>query len=53
MAVDARIKYFDRAEKELLAFCNLSDWNPSHYIDVAEGKIAIDYYWFYDRLSAT
>ncbi|CAN5368749.1 hypothetical protein BH11BAC5_BH11BAC5_14410 [soil metagenome] len=47
-------KYFDRAEKELLAFCNFSDWNPSHYLDVAEGTtaIAIGYDWLYDSLSA-
>lgn len=46
-------KYFDRAEKELLAFCNFSDWNPSHYLDVAEGTtaVAIGYDWLYDSLS--
>jgi hypothetical protein len=46
-------KYFDRAEKELLAFSNFSDWNPSHYLDVAEGTaaVAIGYDWLYDSLS--
>ena len=28
--------YFLRAEKELLAMASLSDWNPSHFLDVAE-----------------
>lgn len=46
-------KYFERAEKELLAFSNFTDWNPSHYLDVAEGMaaVAIGYDWLYDSLS--
>lgn len=46
-------KYFERAEQELLAFSNFTDWNPSHYLDVAEGTaaVAIGYDWLYDNLS--
>jgi hypothetical protein len=28
--------YLDRLEKELTAVCSFSDWNPSHFLDVAE-----------------
>ncbi len=46
-------KYFLRAEKEMLAVSNFSDWNPSHFLDVAEMTmgLAIGYDWLYDRLS--
>lgn len=48
-------KYFLRAEKELLAVSAFSDWNPSHFLDVAEMTmaVAIGYDWLFDRLSAT
>lgn len=46
-------KYLLRAEKELLAAANLSDWNPSHFLDVAEmaAGLAIGYDWLYHDLS--
>jgi Heparinase II/III-like protein/Domain of unknown function (DUF4962) len=46
-------KYFARAEKEMLAISNFSDWNPSHFLDVAEMTmaLAIGYDWLYDKLS--
>lgn len=46
-------KYFQRAEKELLTISNFSDWNPSHFLDVAEMTMAasIGYDWLYDKLS--
>lgn len=45
--------YFLRAEKELLAMAGLSDWNPSHFLDVAEmtSAVSIGYDWLYPRLS--
>ncbi len=48
-------KYFDRAEKELLAVSAFSDWNPSHFLDVAEMTlaVAIGYDWLYDDLSVS
>lgn len=46
-------KFFQRCEKELLAVSNFSDWNPSHFLDVAEMTmgVAIGYDWLYDKLS--
>ncbi len=45
--------YLDRAEKEMLAAAAFSDWNPSHFLDVAEmtAALAIGYDWLYDDLS--
>lgn len=47
-------KYAERAEKELLAVSAFSDWNPSHFLDVAEMTmaVAIGYDWLYDKLSS-
>ncbi len=47
-------KYFDRCEKEMLAIAKFSDWNPSHFLDVAEMTmaVAIGYDWLYPKLSA-
>lgn len=40
-------------KKELLAASNFSDWNPSHFLDVAEMTlgVSIAYDWIYDKLS--
>lgn len=44
--------YAQRAQKEMLAIAAFSDWNPSHFLDVAEMTLAmaIGYDWLYDRL---
>ncbi|HOY19203.1 MAG TPA: heparinase II/III family protein [Haliscomenobacter sp.] len=46
-------KYFDGALNNLKAVCAFSDWNPSHFLDVAEmlHGVAIGYDWLYDDLS--
>ncbi|MGZ5134236.1 MAG: heparinase II/III domain-containing protein [Flavitalea sp.] len=46
-------KYSQRAEKEMLAISGFSDWNPSHFLDVAEMTmaVAIGYDWLFDQLS--
>lgn len=46
-------KYLLRAEKEMLAISQYSDWNPSHFLDVAEMTMgmSIGYDWLYDNLS--
>ncbi|HET6555729.1 MAG TPA: heparinase II/III family protein [Prolixibacteraceae bacterium] len=46
-------KYFQRCEKEMLAISRFSDWNPSHFLDVAEMTMAasIGYDWLYPNLS--
>lgn len=46
-------KYLVRAEQELLAVSNFTDWNPDHYLDAAEMTmaVAIGYDWLYHDLS--
>jgi hypothetical protein len=41
-----------RAEQEMLAVAAFGDWNPSHYLDVAEMTLgmAIGYDWLYHQL---
>jgi hypothetical protein len=44
--------YLDRARIELVAVAGFSDWNPSHFLDVAEmtTAVAIGYDWLYPAL---
>ncbi|TYR36939.1 heparinase [Sphingobacterium phlebotomi] len=46
-------RYLERAKDELEAISSFSDWNPSHFLDVAEMTIAaaIGYDWLYEELS--
>lgn len=46
-------RFFVRAEKELLDISAFSDWNPSHFLDVAEMTMAaaIGYDWLHPKLS--
>lgn len=46
-------KYALRAEREMLHACGFVDWNPPHFLDVAEmaAALAIGYDWLYDWLS--
>ncbi len=39
--VDKDPKILQRINEEVLAVCNFSDWNPSHYLDVAEMAMAV------------
>ena len=45
-------RYVERAEREMLAVAEFSDWNPSHFLDVGEmtAALAIGLDWFYDLL---
>lgn len=47
------IRFSLRAEKEMLAVADFPDWNPTHFLDVAEMamSMAIGYDWLYDKLS--
>lgn len=47
-------QYFHRAEKEMLNIAQFFDWNPSHFLDVAEmtTALAIGYDTFYSQLSS-
>jgi hypothetical protein len=46
-------KYAERAEKEMVYIAQFSDWNPTHFLDVAEMTMAmaIGYDWMYDNLT--
>jgi len=47
-------KYAKRAEQEMINVSNFADWNPSHFLDVAEMTmaVAIGYDWLYDKIPA-
>lgn len=46
-------QYLQRLEEELIAVCNFSDWNPDHFLDVAEMAVALSLPldWLADELS--
>ncbi|CAN0177887.1 unnamed protein product, partial [Chrysoparadoxa australica] len=48
-------RFLQRAEKELVAVAQFSDWNPSHFLDVAEMTtgMAIGYDWLFEHLSSS
>jgi hypothetical protein len=48
-------KYLDAAINNMKAVCEFSDWNPSHFLDVAEmtNGVAIGYDWLYNDMSNT
>ncbi|MFV1965724.1 MAG: heparinase II/III family protein [Pirellulaceae bacterium] len=45
-------KHVDRCKQEMLAAARFRDWNPSHFLDVAEMTfaMAIGYDWLFDEL---
>jgi hypothetical protein len=47
--------YAKTAEKVMLDMSKFTDWNPSHFLDVAEmtAALAIGYDWLYDELPAS
>ena len=46
------VRFRDRGVAELRAVCAFSNWNPSHFLDVAEMSLAVatGYDWFYPDL---
>jgi len=46
------VRYVRRCQQEMLAAARFTDFNPSHFLDVAEMTfaLAIGYDWLYDRL---
>src|SRR6185437_2044680 len=46
-------RFADRAREEMLTAAAFADWNPSHFLDVAEmtNAMAIGYDWLYPVLS--
>ena len=47
------MRYARRAEREIDAVASFSDWNPGHFLDLAEISVgvAITYDWLYDVLT--
>lgn len=47
-------RFLQRAEQEMSAVARFQDWNPSHFLDVAEmtAGMAIGYDWLFAELSA-
>lgn len=39
--IDKDPKVLDRINDEVITVCNFSDWNPSHFLDVAEMSMAV------------
>ncbi len=39
--IEKSSKILKRINEEMVAVCNFSDWNPSHYLDVAEMSMAV------------
>ena len=46
-------KFLAYSRAELVNVCKFSDWNPSHFLDVAEMTLAVSigYDWLYDKLT--
>jgi hypothetical protein len=46
-------KYLDAAVSNMRTVCDFSDWNPSHFLDVAEmsNGVALGYDWLYSAMS--
>lgn len=46
-------RYLLRAEEEMITVARFSDWNPSHFLDVAEMTLgmAIGYDWLFNQLT--
>jgi oligo-alginate lyase len=46
--------FLDRARSDLLAVAAFDDWNPGHFLDVAEmaAAVALGYDWLYAQLTA-
>lgn len=46
------VKYLDAAVLQMKTVCAFSDWNPSHFLDVAEmtNGVALGYDWLYQNI---
>ena len=47
------VRFADRAKKDMLTVAAFPDWNPSHFLDVAEMSFAVSigYDWLYPQLT--
>ena len=39
--ITGEAKYLHQAQKDIVSVCGFPDWNPSHYLDVAEMAMAV------------
>ncbi|MDR1864428.1 MAG: heparinase II/III-family protein [Bacteroidales bacterium] len=53
--IEGQEKYLKKAERDMLAVAAFENWNPSHFLDVAEMTVAmaIGYDWLYHSLPAS
>src|SRR6476646_8484236 len=51
--MDGDKQFAERARQEMLAAAGFDDWDPNHFLDVAEmtAALAIGYDWLFDTLS--
>ena len=51
--IDGKDEYASRAIEEMLAVAAYNDWNPSHFLDVAEmtAAMALGYDWLYGQMT--
>ncbi|MBI1272453.1 DUF4962 domain-containing protein [bacterium] len=51
--IEGKQTYLKRAKEEMKAIATMSDWNPNHFLDVAEmtTALALGYDWLYDSLT--
>ena len=51
--LDGDVRFAERAKKEMFTAGAFNDWNPSHFLDVAEmtNALAIGYDWLFDYLT--
>lgn len=51
--IEGNQAYLKRAKEEMKAIASMSDWNPAHFLDVAEmtTALALGYDWLYDSLT--
>ena len=49
------VRYLHQAEQDILDVCSFKNWNPGHYLDVAEMAtgVSLAYDWLYDDLKAS
>lgn len=51
--VGGEVRHLQRAKEEMLGLARFEDWNPSHFLDVAEAALAlsIGYDWLFQALT--
>ena len=47
------VRFLNQAKSDLMTVCHFDDWNPSHFLDIAEMSFAVSigYDWLYSELT--